>query len=83
MLKYLDPQGKAPSDVLMFTKPGCGFCEKARTLLDKHGLKYDEVQSSNRKLRAVSGKQTTPQVFIDGKYIGGSDDLEKYLSASR
>jgi glutaredoxin-like protein len=83
MLKYLDPQGKTPSDVLMFTKPGCGFCEKARTLLDQHGLKYEEVQSSNRKLRAVSGKQTTPQVFIDGKYIGGSDDLEKYFSAGR
>ena len=82
MLKYLDPQGKAPSDVLMFTKPGCGFCEKARNLLDKQGLKYEEVPSSNRKLRAVSGKQTTPQVFIDGKLIGGSDDLEKYLGAS-
>jgi glutaredoxin-like protein len=83
MLKYLDPQGKAPADVLMFTKPGCGFCEKARKLLDQHGMKYEEVQSSNRKLRAVSGKQTTPQVFIDGKLVGGSDDLEKYLSASR
>jgi glutaredoxin-like protein len=83
MLKYLDPQGKAPADVLMFTKPGCGFCEKARKLLDQHGMKYEEVQSSNRKLRAVSGKQTTPQVFIDGKLVGGSDDLEKYLSAGR
>jgi glutaredoxin-like protein len=81
MLRYLDPQGKTPSDVLMFTKPGCSFCDKARKLLDAKGMKYEEVPSSNRKLRAVSGKQTTPQVFIDGKYVGGSDDLEKFFAS--
>jgi glutaredoxin-like protein len=81
MLKYLDPNAKAPHDVLMFTKPGCSYCTKAKQLLTDRGWSYEEVPSSPRNLRAVSGKATTPQVFVDGQYIGGSEELEKYLSA--
>jgi glutaredoxin-like protein len=77
MLRYLNAE--APHDVLLFTKPGCSFCTKAKALLDERGWSYDEVAASPRRLRAVSGKGTTPQVFIDGKYIGGSEELEKYL----
>ncbi|WP_437877231.1 glutathione peroxidase [Sorangium sp. So ce513] len=80
MLKYLDPSAKAPHDVLLFTKPGCSYCVKAKRLLDERGVTYDEVQASPRRLRAVSGKSSTPQIFIDGKYIGGADDLEAYLA---
>lgn len=82
MLKYLDPKAEAPHDVVLFTKPGCSFCTKAKQLLSDKGMAFEEVASSPRRLRAVSGKATTPQVFIDGRYIGGSDDLEKYLAAS-
>ncbi|WP_438027373.1 glutathione peroxidase [Sorangium sp. So ce233] len=82
MLKYLDPQSKAPHDVLMFTKPGCGYCTKAKRLLDERGVPYEEVSASPRRLRAVSGKSSTPQVFVDGQYIGGADDLEAYLAKS-
>ncbi|WP_433933782.1 glutathione peroxidase [Sorangium cellulosum] len=80
MLKYLDPQSKAPHDVLIFTKPGCGYCTKAKRLLDERGVPYEEVSASPRRLRAVSGKSSTPQVFVDGQYIGGADDLEAYLA---
>lgn len=80
MLRFLDPKAKAPHDVLMFTKPGCGFCTKAKQLLDDRGWKYDEVASSPRRLRAVSSKATTPQVFIDGQYVGGCEELEAYLA---
>ncbi|AUX29310.1 MULTISPECIES: glutathione peroxidase [Sorangium] len=80
MLKHLDPSSQAPHDVLMFTKPGCGYCAKAKRLLDEQGLAYEEVAASPRRLRAVSGKSSTPQVFIDGKYVGGADDLEAYLA---
>ncbi|KYF78076.1 glutathione peroxidase [Sorangium cellulosum] len=80
MLKYLDPQSKAPHDVLLFTKPGCGYCTKAKRLLDERGVPYEEVSASPRRLRAVSGKSSTPQVFVDGQYIGGADDLEAYLA---
>ena len=80
MLKFLDPAAKAPHDVLLFTKPGCNFCTKAKKLLADKGWSYEEVASSPRNLRAVSGKGTTPQVFVDGEYVGGSEDLEKFLS---
>ncbi|MEA2752394.1 MAG: glutathione-dependent peroxiredoxin [Myxococcales bacterium] len=80
MLKYLDPNAKAPHDVLLFTKPGCAFCAKAKQLLTDKGWPYEELASSPRNLRAVSGKATTPQVFVDGSYIGGSEELESYLA---
>jgi peroxiredoxin/glutaredoxin len=81
MLRYLDPKAKAPSDVLMIGRAGCSYCAKARKLLTEHGLGFDEVPSTPRALRAATGKSTTPQIFIDGKYIGGADDLEKYFAA--
>jgi len=80
MLKYLDPKAEAPHDVVMFTKPGCSFCTKAKKLLGDKGWAYDELPASPRRLRAVSGKSSTPQVFVDGKYIGGSEELEKFLA---
>ena len=82
MLKYLDPNAKAPHDVLMFTKPGCSFCTKAKQLLADKGWAYEEVASSPRNLRAVSGKASTPQVFVDGKHIGGSDELARNVLAA-
>lgn len=81
MLKHLDSKAKAPHDIVMFTKPGCSFCTRAKQLLADKGWAYEEVPSSPRNLRAVSGKTSTPQVFIDGRYIGGSEELEKYLTA--
>ena len=80
MLKYLQPEGALPHDVLMFTKPGCSYCTKAKKLLSDKGWAYEEVAASPRRLRAVSGKASTPQVFVDGRYIGGADELETFLS---
>jgi len=80
MLRFLAPDAKAPADILLFTKPGCSFCAKAKKALDDRGLLYEEVPSSPRRLRAVSGKATTPQVFVDGKYIGGATELEAFLA---
>jgi peroxiredoxin/glutaredoxin len=79
MLKHLDPRAKAPSDVLLMGRPGCSHCARAKELLNKHGLAFDEVLATPRNLRAVSGKSTTPQIFIDGKYVGGAEELETYL----
>lgn len=80
MLKHLDPNAKPPHDVLLFTKPGCNFCTKTKKLLSDKGWAYEELPSSPRNLRAVSGKSTTPQVFIDGQLIGGSEELEAFLA---
>lgn len=81
MLKHLDPNAKAPSDVFMIGRAGCSHCARARKLLELKGLAFEEVHATPRNLRAATGKSTTPQIFIDGKYIGGADELEKYCQA--
>jgi peroxiredoxin/glutaredoxin len=79
MLRYLDPEAKPAPDILLLTKPGCAHCARARKLLEEHGLHFDEVRASPRMLRAVAKLPTTPQVFVDGTYIGGADELERHL----
>ena len=85
MLHYIAPKAKAPESVLVFTKRGCPFCARAKQLLAEHGMVFEEVTLGDgittSALRAVSGKGTAPQVFIGGRLIGGSEDLEKYLAA--
>ncbi len=81
MLKYLDPKARMPHDVVMFSQPGCSFCAKAKKMLEGRAWSYDELPASPRRLRAVSGKTSTPQIFVDGAYVGGAEDLEKWLAA--
>jgi peroxiredoxin/glutaredoxin len=80
MLRYLAPNAKAPHDVLLFTKPGCGHCTRAKRALEEKGWAYEEVAATPRRLRAVSARATTPQVFVDGKYVGGADELLTLLA---
>jgi len=85
MLAYIAPRVKAPEPVTLFGKEGCPHCARAKGLLDKEGLVYEEVLLgkgiTSSTLRAVSGRGTTPQVFVGGRHIGGADDLEKYFEA--
>ncbi len=87
MLKYIAPREKAPEPVTIFAKAGCPHCARAKALLEKNGLVYEEVTLgkgiTSSTLRAVSGAGTTPQVFIGGKLIGSADDLEKYFADPR
>ncbi|CAG9295621.1 glutathione peroxidase [Celerinatantimonas diazotrophica] len=84
MLQYIAPDYQTQESVTMFTKPGCPFCAKAKHLLSDKGLQFEEVvlgkDATTVSLRAVSGSVTTPQVFIGGKLIGGSEDLAAYLA---
>lgn len=84
MLAYLNPEAKEAEPVTLFARPGCGHCARAKALLDKEGIAYEEIQLgrdvSHRGLKAVTGRQTVPQVFFGGRHIGGADDLESYLA---
>jgi peroxiredoxin/glutaredoxin len=80
MLRHLAPDAQPPRDVVLFTKPGCSYCTKAKRLLDERGWAYDELPATPRRLRALSGKSSTPQVFVDGKHLGGADELEAWLA---
>lgn len=78
MLQYLG--GTARPDVLLFTKPGCSHCARAKSALQEAGLDYAELATSPRVLRALPGAGTTPQVFIGGEHIGGADELATWLA---
>jgi glutaredoxin-like protein len=84
MLGYINADAKPPVSVSIISKPGCPFCAKAKNDLNAAGLAYEEIllgkDASITSLRAMSGKETVPQVFIGGKYIGGSDELASYLT---
>ena len=83
MLQYVSPQAKAPVSITIFTKPGCPFCAKAKSMLKTANLHYEEVTLSHgitsRTLQAIAGAATAPQVFADGKKIGGSEALQAWL----
>ncbi|MBR8826463.1 MAG: glutathione peroxidase [Gomphosphaeria aponina SAG 52.96 = DSM 107014] len=83
MLKYINPNAKKPQLVSLFTKVGCPFCARAKKMLSEHGMEYEEIvlgkTVTTHSLQAVTGAATVPQVFIDGKLIGGSEALEAYL----
>jgi len=84
MLKYIAPEHKTQESITVFTKPGCPFCAKAKQSLIDHELQYEEVvlgkDATTVSLRAISGHTTVPQVFVGGKHIGGSEELDNYLS---
>ena len=65
----------------------CPFGVKAKRLLEESGFEVDDRILRSREevdaFKAEHGVPTTPQVFIGGERIGGSDDLERYLAAGR
>ena len=83
MLKAIDPEWKDQESISLFTKPGCPFCAKAKAALEEKGLAYEEIvlgkDATTTSVRAITGKTSAPQVFIGGKYIGGSEELLAYL----
>ena len=84
MLNYIAPKASKPLDVVVFTRNGCEYCARAKGLLRDTGIDFEELilnrDYTEATIRAVSGKSTVPQVFINGGYIGGSEDLEQYLN---
>jgi glutaredoxin 3 len=74
------------SRIEIFTGPNCSYCLRAKVLLERRGLTYDEfdiAQPAHREalLQRLPGARSIPQVFIDGNHAGGCEDLE--LMASR
>ena len=64
----------------MYTTPSCPYCVRAKRLLKERGLAYEEIDIANDDALRVdvmkrSGRRTVPQIFIDGRSIGGYDDL--------
>ena len=87
MLNYIDPKAKPPEPVVIFAKPGCPHCARAKSLLEENGYEYDEItlggKVTSRTLRGVAGEGTWPQVYIGGKRIGGADELQRYFESAK
>ena len=80
VLKALDATA-SPTDIVIVGREGCVHCVRARRMLDEGNFPYAEIASSPRRLRALSGRSTTPQIFVNGAHIGGADDLGEWLAA--
>ena len=69
------------AQVEIYTKITCGFCHAAKRLLKSKGVSYAEtdiLQKPGKRpemIQRANGRTTVPQIFIDGKHIGGFDDL--------
>ena len=69
------------ANVEIYTSPLCGFCHAAKRLLTSKSVSFQETDLSRqpdqraKMLKRANGSHTVPQIFIDGKHIGGCDDL--------
>ena len=66
--------------VEIYTTPFCGYCARAKGLLDKKGAAYEEMdvmmdEKKRAEMRDRAKRSTVPQIFINGQHIGGSDEL--------
>lgn len=65
----------------IYTSPYCGYCIRAKALLSKKGAPFEEIDVFEDRSRRTEmmdrahGRHTVPQIFIDGRHVGGCDDL--------
>jgi glutaredoxin 3 len=65
----------------IYTRPMCGYCARALSLLTKKGVAFNEIEAGfdpeKRKemLQRSGGRSTFPQIFIGEQHIGGCDEL--------
>ncbi len=73
--------------VKIYTKSWCPYCQSAKELLTSKSVPFEEIDiEKHREQRAVmieqaGGRTTVPQIFIDGRHIGGCDDIYDLDSA--
>jgi glutaredoxin 3 len=65
----------------IYTKFFCPYCARAKKLLGEKGAAFEEYEISadgekrEEMIQRAGGRTTVPQIFIDGRHVGGSDDL--------
>ncbi|MCL3881605.1 glutaredoxin 3 [Marivita sp. GX14005] len=73
----------------IYTSPLCGFCHAAKSLLDRKGASYTEIDvwaNPGRKpemVQRAKGKTSVPQIFIGERHIGGCDELHALERAGK
>ncbi|HUF56092.1 MAG TPA: glutaredoxin 3 [Thermohalobaculum sp.] len=73
----------------IYTSPYCGYCFRAKHLLDSKGLAYTEIGvvgdpgARAEMIQRANGRTSVPQVFIGGTHVGGSDELHALERAGK
>lgn len=73
------------TEVMLYTKDWCSYCRAAKNLLDQLGYKYTDIDVTHdlalyqQMRQKAEGRSTVPQIFINGKPIGGYTDLRELL----
>ena len=72
----------------IYTTMWCGYCARAKSLLEKKGAAYQENDvmedaAKRAEMRERSRRTTVPQIFINGQHIGGSDELASLEQAGK
>lgn len=66
--------------VTIYTRPGCGYCARALSVLNEKGADFTEVHAGQdmakrQEMIDRSGRSTYPQIFVGETHIGGCDDM--------
>jgi glutaredoxin-like protein len=84
MFNYLRPDQKSTGIAFMLARQGCPHCARAKDLLTRRGIPFEAIylgdELTMQGVKAASGAATVPQVFIEGRHIGGADQLADYLT---
>jgi len=68
-------------EIEIYTQPWCPYCARAISLLSAKGVAFRDIDAPHgsaeraESTRRSGGRTTVPQIFIDGRHIGGCDDL--------
>lgn len=77
-------QTKSQIKAVLWSQPNCPACNTAKAIMDKMGIQYDvkmlgENATKQDLIAAVPDARSVPQIFLDGEYIGGLDQLRNKL----
>lgn len=65
----------------IYTTPWCGYCARAKALLERKGVAYEEIDVSSspeardQMIERAGGRRTVPQIFVNGRHLGDSDEI--------
>ena len=77
------------ADIVIYTKDYCPYCTKAKGLLTRKKQTFREIDITNDEklqqemIEKSGGRRTVPQIFINGKSVGGADDLYALEAAGK
>lgn len=75
--------------VTIYTREFCGYCAAAKRLLDAKGVAYTEHDATfspelrREMIQRANGRSTFPQIFVDDRHVGGSDELHQLEAQGR